>query len=262
MSDAVPSATYWHETRRPWVNLVFLAPWLAVYECGVWLSEGQGHAARNGADVWLRSAFDRTGWTLAWLLPFVVLGTLWVWHRGTQQPCRVSLDTLAGMCAESVLFACGLIVLGQTADLCLRAQALAPLSVEIPETALRFVNFLGAGLYEEYLFRLCLLPLAYWLLRALLLPQRAATAGAVLLTSAVFALAHYLTPSGEGTLLSLFSDAVVRVQSQRELWFGFTFRLLAGAYFAAIYCTRGFGIAVGCHAVYDVIVGIVLISKL
>ena len=38
--------------------------------------------------------------------------------------------------------------------------------------------------------------------------------------------------------------------------FNFLFRVLAGLYFTAIYQFRGFGIAVGAHACYDVLVGI------
>ena len=34
------------------------------------------------------------------------------------------------------------------------------------------------------------------------------------------------------------------------------FRTLAGLYFAWLYCVRGFGIAVGAHAGYDVLVGL------
>jgi len=259
-ADLAP--VYWQETRRPWVNLVFIAPWLVLYELGVWLSDRAGQAARNGADEWLRTALDRTGWPMAWVLPLLVIATLWGWHRAAQQPCRVRRDTLAGMAAESILFACGLILIGQAVDGWMRVSDPLLLSTGTSSIALRLVNFLGAGLYEEYLFRLCLIPLSYALLRGLLVPHRFAVGCSVVATSVVFALAHYLTPTSDANVMSLFSDAVVRVQSQRELWFGFAFRLIAGGYFAAVYCTRGFGIAVGCHALYDVIVGVVLISEL
>lgn len=253
---------YWQETRRPWVNLVFVAPLLVLYEAGAWITGNVGIAARNGADVWLRTALDRTGWPVAWLLPVLVLLTLWGWHRVTQEPCRVRRDTLAGMVAESILFACGLILIGQAVDGWMRVSDPLLMATGLSSAGFRFVNFLGAGLYEEYLFRLCLLPLGYAALRGVMVPRRLAAGSAIVATSFVFALAHYLNPTGDTTVLSLFTDAVTRVQTQRELWFGFAFRLIAGGYFAGIYCTRGFGIAVGCHALYDVIVGIVLVSEL
>ena len=39
----------------------------------------------------------------------------------------------------------------------------------------------------------------------------------------------------------------------------FAFRTAAGAYLAAVYVLRGFGLAVGCHIVYDVIAFLQLI---
>jgi membrane protease YdiL (CAAX protease family) len=38
----------------------------------------------------------------------------------------------------------------------------------------------------------------------------------------------------------------------------FVFRTIAGLYFAAIFVVRGFGIAVGAHACYDVLAGVVV----
>lgn len=38
----------------------------------------------------------------------------------------------------------------------------------------------------------------------------------------------------------------------------FLFRTLAGLYFTAVYQVRGFGSAVGAHACYDVLVGVLV----
>jgi membrane protease YdiL (CAAX protease family) len=257
------ASPYWRETLRPWPNLVFVAPWLLVYEVGVWCS--QTPAARNGADAWLRETLMSWGAPGGWVLPVAVVLVLLVWHLGSQHSWKLRWETPLGMFAESLLFACGLILIGQTADLLARQSGalsvcqLQPWPLSPP---LRVLGFLGAGIYEEFLFRLCLLPAAYGVFRGLLTPQRFAWAGAVVVTSVVFALAHYLTPGGEFTALSVLTDAVAEVQSRRELWFGFGFRLLAGLLFAILFCTRGFGIAMGTHAVYDVVVGWVLVSEL
>ena len=125
----------------------------------------------------------------------------------------------------------------------------------------KLIAFMGAGIYEEFLFRLCLIPVTYAALRALLLPHRWSVGGTIVLTSLVFSLAHYLGPAADGQSLSLLTEAVARVQSSRTLWFSFVFRTLAGMFFAALFFLRGFGITVGTHAVYDVFVGIVLISE-
>ena len=65
------------------------------------------------------------------------------------------------------------------------------------------------------------------------------SAGAV--SATVFAAAHNLGPYGEPFHARAF-----------------LFRALAGLYFALLYALRGFGIAVGAHAGYDVLVGVLV----
>jgi membrane protease YdiL (CAAX protease family) len=65
-----------------------------------------------------------------------------------------------------------------------------------------------------------------------------------LVTSLMFSLAHYVGPTAETMVL-----------------FTFTFRALAGVFFAALFVTRGFGITVGCHAAYDLLVGVLMKSQ-
>ncbi len=265
MSAPLTPSSYWHETRRPLVNLAFVAPLLLLYEVGVWWAGGGLTSVRNGADEWLRAGLAGFGGTLDWLLPVTMIGLFLAWHIGRQESWKLRVETLGGMSAESLLYACLLILIGQAADGWMRTGDAGPLSMTpgaVPWTGIRLVHFLGAGLYEEFLFRLCLVPAAYLVLRILLVPRRWSLWGSVLATSVVFSLAHYLPPTSDATLLSVFSDAVSRVQSSRELWFGFTFRLLAGGMFGILFVWRGFGIAVGCHAAYDVGVGIVLVSDL
>lgn len=263
MSDSTTS--YWAETRRPLVNLAFVLPLLIAYEWGVWWMQQQHLSARNGADEWLRAVLSSASTSLAWCLPVLLIGVFVVWHHVLHEPAQVRGETLAGMSAESLLFACILVLLGQAADSWMRSSPDALLQVSETTTSwvgVRLIHFLGAGLYEEFLFRLCLLPASYIALRLLLVPRRWSTGGAIFLSSLGFALAHYLTPTTDATLLAMISEAVTRVQSSRELWFGFAFRLLAGVLFALLFAWRGFGIAVGCHAAYDIVVGIVLVSEL
>jgi membrane protease YdiL (CAAX protease family) len=257
---------YWIETRRPLVNLAFIAPLLLAYEFGAWWSTSALGSARNGADEWLRTELTQRSGLWGSVVPLVVIGVFLAWQGATKFPWRVRGETLAGMTAESLLFACLLVLIGQGADSWMRAEAALPLAVatpgELPWVGMRLVHFLGAGIYEEFLFRLVLIPAVYVLLRFLLVPTNWSLAGSIGVTSLLFALAHYLIPSSDATLLSVFADAMARVQSSRELWFGFTFRGIAGLLFGALFVWRGFGVAVGCHAAYDVIVGIILVSEL
>jgi membrane protease YdiL (CAAX protease family) len=258
---------YWFETRRPFCNLVFLLPLLLVYELGVLVIGGaQSEAFRNGADAWMRQFLLRLGIDLLWVLPMTLVGALLCLQWASRQPWRMSWDTLGGMIAESLLFAFALILLGQAVDSCFRQQPANLLQMEgagwTSSMLVRSVTFLGAGIYEEFLFRLCLIPVTYTGFRALLLPHRWSVGATIVLTSLVFSLAHYLGTPDQVCSLSVLTDAVERVRTTRALWFSFVFRTLAGMFFAALFFLRGFGITVGAHAAYDVIVGAVLISEL
>lgn len=261
------SSTYWRETRRPFCNLIFLLPLILIYEIGVRILAGDGgESIRNGADAWMRVFLVKAGIELSWLPPLLLVGTLVAWHLSTKQPWKMNWDTYGGMAAESFLYAFVLIMLGQITDYGFRQSEWKELQFESTSHysgyLVRMITFMGAGIYEEFLFRLCSLPIVYFALRGLFVPRNWAVAGTVVTTSLVFSLAHYLGPSSDGHAMSLLTDAVVRVQSSRDLWFGFSFRLLAGMFFAALYFLRGFGIAVGAHAVYDVFVGVILIHEI
>jgi membrane protease YdiL (CAAX protease family) len=95
---------------------------------------------------------------------------------------------------------------------------------------------LGAGLYEELLFRVLLAGGLAWALRAGL-GWRPAVAGgtAVLVSALVFSAFHYVGPYGDTLQLT-----------------SFVFRAVAGIFFSALYVTRGFGITAWTHALYDV----------
>jgi membrane protease YdiL (CAAX protease family) len=113
----------------------------------------------------------------------------------------------------------------------------AGLAMNVSGPVDRLVAFLGAGVYEELLFRLMLLGPATWVLRRVGMAPTTSIATAVVTTSLLFSAAHYL--SGEPFF-----------------WFIFFFRFLAGTFFAVVFLYRGFGIAAGAHAGYDILVGV------
>jgi hypothetical protein len=236
---------YWNGTRKPLTCLVFVIPLLAAYEAGVlWLGGQDSDAFRSGADAWLRGGLEYFGFNRPWLLPTMVVVGLLVWHIAQQEPWRISLGMMGGMLGESLLFACLLVVLAQLQSYGLRTwQASAPAAAAIPteRAAAMAVIFLGAGIYEEVLFRLCLLPMCHGLFRTSGVRPGLAAIMAALATSLAFSLAHYVGPAGEPFRL-----------------FSFAFRTFAAMFFALLFMLRGFGITVGTHAAYDLIVGLVL----
>lgn len=236
---------YWAISRKPWPSLLFLIPLLIAYEAGIWHTGARDpESLRNGADAWLRGLLSHCLLDGVWLLPaFIVLGLL-AWHLSNKDKWKISPGTFGGMLAESLLFAFFLILCGQLlvfgfekfsgADPVLTSIP----GMMIPPRTSRIISYIGAGIYEETLFRLCLIPLCYGLLKSVFHSHRVAIAGAILISSSLFMGAHYLT--GDEQITS----------------FNAVFRLFAGMYFSLLFLYRGFGITVGCHAVYDVIVGV------
>ena len=246
---ALPAASadrdeYWQLARRPLNCLMFLAPLLAVYEIGVWRFGADGDRFRNGADYWMRAALRLAGLEYAWALPMFVIGYLILRQVAGRHRWQVSAPALLGMLAESLLFGICLIVLGELQELAFRRHlpsSFLSISLSNGGSLPQVVGYVGAGIYEEVLFRLCLFPLTYAVLRLLLLSRGPAILLSVIATSTLFAVAHYVGPAADAWSL-----------------YGFTFRALAGGFFAMLYVVRGFGVTVGTHAAYDLLVGILL----
>ena len=248
MSDETEnlSTDYWSEARTPLSSLLFLIPWIVIYEFGVLaLGQDQPDAVRNGADFWMRSLLSHAGAGQV-LLPLLVIGMLLGWHLARRNPWHVRLETQLGMLAESILLAIVLVAFGQCHDLLFRQITPDNTPHEAVLNAVggsvtQAVSFIGAGVYEEVMFRLLLVPAAFLGFRMFEFPPKWAAAMAAVSTSFLFALAHHVGPSADAFNL-----------------FAFSFRAAAGLFFATVFLLRGFGITVGCHAAYDLLVGVLL----
>lgn len=217
-------------------SLLFIAPLLIAYELGVLVLGAE--AARTGADVWLRFLLERIGLGQYFLLPGLTVGMLLAWHYLTGRPWRVGRGTLAGMTVECAILAIVLRLFLQAQGLLF--EILAPSPAELGSLARSAVAYLGAGIYEELLFRLMLFSAIAWLGARAGFSAGLAAVVAAALGSLLFAAAHHVGPYG---------DPLVP--------FAFVFRFLAGLFFSALFAVRGFGIAVGAHAGYDLLVGLV-----
>jgi hypothetical protein len=233
--------TYLRSTRHPWSSFLFLVPLLAAYEGGIlWLGGDQAGRLRSQSDAWMRWALEVLGVGQVYAAPAVVLGflLLWSWWRWGDRP-EDPARAWFGMAFESGLFALLLWQLGQNFP-----QLIDRLGVRLeitPQTAraAQVLTFIGAGIYEEVLFRLGLFAGACFLLRLVFLPGSVALVLSAAGAAVTFAAAHHIGPYGEPMNSQVF-----------------VFRALAGLFFTILFVARGFGVAVGAHAGYDILVGV------
>lgn len=242
------AASYWARSRAPRYSLVFALPLFLVYEAlAASLSGTAGAAAvRNAADVALKTPFllfAGARGTLAFFATVVAVCIFLVARDLTKTRERMQPRVFFLMFGESAVLALllGIIVGTLTARL-LGALALAaqqsPTLLESLGLSTRLMLALGAGLYEELLFRVLLVGgLAAglkWVLgtRTWVTGAIAATLGAL-----IFSAFHYVGEYGDPFELA-----------------SFTYRAIAGLVFSTLYLTRGFGITAWTHALYDVYV--------
>jgi len=240
-----PPDRYLDRARQPLHALLFLLPLLAVYELGLILVIGE-----TGGDIVARRMLERAfavlgvefshgglGTTVSLMPGLLVITMLLAWHLARGDPWQRPRPLLyLGMWGESLLLALPLVLLQAAffrVPVAASAAEAGPESLSL-EAALLFS--LGAGLYEELVFRFLALGLLHLALSDLARLPAAWSAGlAVTLSSLAFAFYHF--PALESLELTRFLAY-------------FT----AGLYFALIYLGRGLGIVVAVHALYDVLV--------
>ena len=237
---------YWELSRSTRYSLLFALPLLVLYEeFVVLLSHGPAGGIRNGADVVLQQAV----YAIAGRYEPIVFGVLVLGiggflvardmrlHRG---PLRWSTFLL--MLVESLLLAgiFGAVVGTITVNLLhLSGYLVVPGgAIEHSALATRVMLSLGAGIYEELLFRVIIAGALDAAARRLLGWGPWLAGGfAVVVSATVFSASHYIGPYGDPWA----------VQS-------FVYRLISGMVFSALYLTRGFGITAWTHTLYDLLV--------
>jgi len=241
------SQSYWQVSRAPRYSLIFALPLLLGYELLAFaLDHDAMEGVRNGADVLLKSLFLLLGGRYGLILFGALLlgtGATLVWRdRRAHGPWERRI--FLGMAAESLVYATlfGVVVSSLT-NLLLRGT-LSTLSgggpVERLELPTQLMVSLGAGIYEELLFRVIIVAALAKGARVLF-HWRPAPAGlfATVVGAAIFSAFHYVGP---------FADPL-------ELR-SFVFRAVAGLLLSALYLLRGFGITAWSHALYDVILSV------
>jgi len=222
---------YLEQTTLPLNCLAFLLPLILLYEVGTrwYASDPVSHVEqRIIAFSLMQQFFSLFGVTGKYMPAAAVVSILLACHLVRNDSWSMHLGYLVGMFLESAVYA-----------IPLRALALAfahylPLYPPTDKPTALLVLSVGAGVYEEMLFRFVLYAVLSFLLIDLMQVKRLPALLLIVLISSVgFSMYHYLG-------------------SEVFEWRSFAFRTLAGIYFGVIFLRRGIGITAGTHAAYDI----------
>jgi len=273
--------SYLERTSRPIYAIVFLLPFIIFYELGTilintdLLNQSQ---VRVVAFVWLQNFLEYAGFAskLAWAAPpLAVVVILTGLQLASRKGWRFNLADIWPMAAECILLAVPLIVLSLFLNSPRPAQggtgqfdsgssqiqgpmlsscaAIAEQGLPQTETygekttrhrlLANIITGIGAGIYEELIFRLILICVLMILFQDVLrLEKTKSIVLSVLVSAALFSAHHHIA----------FVDGQIAANIPFN-WTEFLFRTIAGVYFAALFAIRGFAITAGTHAFYDTI---------
>lgn len=234
---------YHRVTRTATYGFLSALPLLLLYEVAI-VAANAGSVAqiRVGAEVWLKQLLLWLGGSGLAVLGGVVLAVgvaVFLLERKKRIPLRPVY--FGWIVVESGIYA---VVLAFLISWTVGALfALAPAApgggspIEMGGVGLQLALSIGAGLYEELVFRVLLVGGLFALLRRFTPSGTAAYLVAAIVGALLFSAVHYI-----GALGDLFTLS------------SFVFRFLFGLALNALFLVRGFGVAAWTHALYDVFV--------
>jgi len=273
--------SYLERTARPIYALIFLLPFIIFYELGTLLINTDllnQSQIRVVAFIWLQNTLEYIGFgtRLTWAMPaLTVVIILVALQLSSRKKWSFITADIIPMAIECIMLAIPLIVLSlllnsspnsqndivrlrpdtiQTqshAALKNHSPPLFALSADTNTTGqiktqsllANLVTSIGAGIYEELIFRLILICLLMIIFQNLFrISRKDSIILSILLSAALFSAHHHI----------VFLDGQIAQSAPFNLP-EFVFRTIAGVYFAVLFAVRGFGITAGTHAFYNII---------
>jgi Type II CAAX prenyl endopeptidase Rce1-like len=219
-------------SRSPVYSLVFAIPLLLAYESfALLLNQSDLYGIRNSADVFLKLLLAYVGihGFFGFGAAMIVALILFRFVGGVPRFGTLRPGVLLGMLGESLVYS---LVFGAVVSTLVRILLAQPLALSRPA---QILVSLGAGIYEEFVFRVLLLGVLVFVLHRLLRMREVLAYGvAALLGAALFSGFHYIGPFGEPFQIP-----------------SFLFRFIAGMILTGLYYTRGYGITAYTHSLYN-----------
>jgi membrane protease YdiL (CAAX protease family) len=241
---------YLRDSKDPLNSLVMVTPLFVAYQLGILFTGGVRNGVDFVTDMLLLVLQATLEVTIGQSSKGAVLTAYLVVNAGVLLAALIAIGILRKKGAlhprlwpivvgESTVYA---FLFGSAVSLMMSAFGLDALLAAGADTEMSpfvgLVSSIGAGLYEEIVFRLFLMG-GLFALFSRVLGERVGVAAiaAVVVSSAIFSFVHHIGPMGDPFTLGVFF-----------------FRFFAGVILAAIFTLRGFAVAVYTHAIYDVLV--------
>ena len=227
--------SYFIQTRSSFYSFLFTIPLFIIYEIGIiFLSRDDIIVVRNGADFLMRAILESFGILglyglgAIFLIGFIVT---YVFFLKDKNSSDIKTEYLFIMVFESVVWAILLYIL--------LSKFMVLLMIPIGKAILQQVILaVGAGIYEEFLFRVLLISgLSSIIGFVFLWEEKGSNIAALIIAAAIFSGFHFMGDYGDYFTMELF-----------------LLRFFAGVILGILYYLRGFGITAYAHSIYDLIV--------
>ena len=222
-------------SKSPLYSFIFTLPLFLLYEVGIFLISSRDiDQLRNGADVLMRQVLESFGiygmygFGGTFLIGFLIA---FLRQKKNLRTSEIESRFLLIMFFESIAWAILLVIM------MIKIPTFLSLSNE-DHLIQQVVLAIGAGIYEEFVFRVLLIS-GLAILFGLIFNwgEFGKTFLSVIISSAIFSIFHFFGSYGDTFSFPLFFV-----------------RFFAGIFLAMIYIFRGFGITAYAHSIYDLFV--------
>ncbi len=222
-------------SKSPLYSFIFTLPLFLLYEVGIFLISSRDiDQLRNGADVLMRQVLESFGiygmygFGGTFLIGFLIA---FIRQKKNLRTSEIESRFLLIMFFESIVWATLLVIM------MIKIPTFLSLSNE-DYLIQQVVLAIGAGIYEEFVFRVLLIS-GLAILFGLIFNwgELGKTFLSVIISSAIFSIFHFFGSYGDTFSFPLFFV-----------------RFFAGIFLAMIYIFRGFGITAYAHSIYDLFV--------
>ena len=234
--------SYLHDSRSALYSFIFTLPLFFIYETGIlFLSNDDIVIIRNGADFLLKNILESFGifglYSLG-VVFFIGFSVSYLIYFRSEDNKNIKAEYLFAMMVESIFWSAILYFL--------LSKFMLVLMNPIGKTIIQQVILaIGAGIYEEFLFRVILISgLSFVIGFIFLWNDILVKVSALIVSAGIFSAFHFFGDYGDFFSIELF-----------------LIRFVAGIILGLLYYFRGFGITATSHSIYDLIVLIQLTTR-